>query len=73
MALIEVLELLYDREINTSVSCFWEGGWDLAIGDDMNGWKARTTVEDLEEAPRWFLINAAVLYPKLSLALKKRL
>ncbi len=35
----EVFQALYDSEINFNVSCFWDGGFDWAIGDLANGWR----------------------------------
>lgn len=35
----EILEEFYKNEINLSISCFWDRGWELKIGDEINGWK----------------------------------
>ncbi len=35
-----VMQKLYDSEINCSISCLWDGGWDIKLGDDMNGFMA---------------------------------
>jgi hypothetical protein len=32
----ETMQSLYDSEINCRVSCFWDGGWDVFIGDEIN-------------------------------------
>ena len=32
-----VFQRLYDSEINFSVSCFWDGGSIVRLGDDVNG------------------------------------
>ena len=39
-----VLARLYRSEINVSISTFWDGGWDVKLGDDMNGFEAETTI-----------------------------
>jgi hypothetical protein len=35
----EELQKLYNSEINVQISCFWDGGWSVALGDNMNGYK----------------------------------
>lgn len=59
-----VLQRLYDSEINASISWFWDGGFEVQLGDDMNGvdfeGNARTFVEAEEMLER----EAKRLYPK---------
>lgn len=43
--LADVLARLYRSEINVSIVTFWDMGWDVALGDEINGWKAETTIE----------------------------
>jgi hypothetical protein len=31
------LELIYASEINVRLETFWDGGWRVAVGDEMNG------------------------------------
>jgi len=33
------LKKLYDSEINVSITSFWDGGWRVALGDELNGFK----------------------------------
>lgn len=40
----EALARLYRSEINVSISTFWDGGWDVKLGDEMNGFVAETTI-----------------------------
>lgn len=49
-----VFERLYEREINFQVSCFWDGGYDFAIGDAGNGWQATANFETWAEGVQWF-------------------
>ena len=35
-------QAIYDSEINTHISSFWDGGWDVRLGDKLNGYKAET-------------------------------
>ncbi len=62
-SLSKILEDLYDSEINVSVSCFWDGGWDIALGDAANGWRAKTCVDNLDEAVPWLIENAKKAWP----------
>ena len=52
------LQALYDSEINFSISTFWDGGFDWKLGDEMNGYKANGTSEQIDEAI-WSLAMAA--------------
>jgi hypothetical protein len=31
------LQKIYDSEINVRIDSFWDGGWRVALGDEMNG------------------------------------
>jgi hypothetical protein len=44
MNLEEILQALYDSEINGSVSSLWHGGIDVALGDELNGYDAEGRV-----------------------------
>lgn len=33
------LKKIYDSEINIEISCFWDSGWQVRIGDSINGYK----------------------------------
>lgn len=35
--LIDVMEALYSSEINCGMQSFWDGGFDVWIGDEVNG------------------------------------
>jgi hypothetical protein len=34
---VSILQRLYDSEINFEVSCFWDAGFDVRLGDAVNG------------------------------------
>lgn len=34
---MDVLQALYDSEINFSIHTFWDAGFTVALGDEMNG------------------------------------
>lgn len=42
---------LYHSEINFTVSTFWDGGFDVSLGDNINGFVAETNV------PRWGMVE----------------
>lgn len=58
-ALLATLHHLYSLEINCGLSCFWDGGWDLWIGDELNGISAEGSVERLDDAAAWLRKHAA--------------
>ncbi len=63
-----VLNALYREEINCGLGSFWDGGWDVWIGDEMNGFRAEATFEraNLDKVPEWLVTNAERLYPMLT-------
>jgi len=54
---------LYDSEINVSLSWFWDAGFTVKIGDEVNGFVAQTTVETLLEVQDWLIETVKELYP----------
>lgn len=67
-ALAAVMQSLYNSEINCAVSCFWDGGWDVKLGDDMNGYQAEDNFDDLAEAAKWLTAEAKRHYPESQFA-----
>ena len=45
-----VMKKLYESEINCSISTFWDNGWDVKLGDEMNGFVAEGNFRNLVEA-----------------------
>jgi hypothetical protein len=58
MELGVVMDALYESEINCSVSTFWDGGFIVQLGDDMNGFVAEKDCRTATEAAE-FLDRAA--------------
>ena len=58
------LEKIYDSEINVSISWFWDGGINLTLGDEMNGYTAETSVETIAEIVPWLQNAIAKHYPR---------
>ena len=56
---MSVFQDLYDSEINFLVSCFWDGGFEVALGDELNGWKVRGMVIHFGMVEHW-LAEAAI-------------
>jgi len=69
MDLQTIMAKLYASEINCSIASFWDGGWTVKLGDEMNGFVAETNVATLDEAARFLDIQAHIHYPNSSFAL----
>ena len=61
--LILELEKVYDSEINYSIEVFWDGGFFVRIGDDMNGYVDEEIFKSLREGIKWLLKRVKELYP----------
>jgi len=64
--LVAVMSSLYESEINCRISSFWDGGFTVEIGDEMNGFHASKLfyVAELYLAGRWLGETARTLYPQ---------
>ena len=58
------LQALYDSEINFSISCFWDGGFDFELGDTDNGIKESFTTDTLEEGINELCAEAIDHFPQ---------
>jgi len=47
---MEILEQLYNSEINFRLSCFWDGGFDWRLGDETNGFIEQGTRDTISGA-----------------------
>jgi hypothetical protein len=63
LALSEVLNALYESELNFALIAEWDNGLLVRLGDEMSGWDAETYVRTAEQAADWLDENAKVLYP----------
>ena len=43
------LQKIYDSEINLRIGWFWDGGIEIRLGDDINGYLAEETVSIVAE------------------------
>lgn len=69
--LIEIMNRLYASEINCEVASFWDGGWQVRLGDYLNGYKASESgFTSLEDAAKWLNSAARLHYPDSDYAKK---
>lgn len=68
----DIFQELYDSEINFAVSCLWDGGFDVKLGDEHNGWKAQTGVRTWIAVNNWLRSEAIKAYPDSKFAQKYR-
>lgn len=57
------LQKIYDSEINFKISTFWDGGFDIALGDELNGIEAKTTVDVADDIVPWLKENFLEHFP----------
>lgn len=67
--LAEVMQRLYNSEINCGLSSFWDGGWTVWIGDELNGRHAEALFDhvDFDKIPQWLLDQADILVRRWNL------
>jgi hypothetical protein len=58
--LAKVMADLYAQEINCGIESFWDAGFTVWIGDDLNERKAEATfkADELDQATEWLAANA---------------
>jgi hypothetical protein len=66
------LQDLYDSEINFSIVTFWDGGYEVKLGDEWNGFKAEASLKRWEEVEPWLTRKAIEHHPKSLFALRYR-
>jgi hypothetical protein len=59
----DVFQRLYESEINFHVSSFWDCGFQVALGDGLNGWLAEDTVPAWAEVAPWLAATARAFFP----------
>ena len=60
---MSILQRLYDSEINFEVSGFYDAGFDVRLGDALNGFLAEGKVETWAEAEAWLRDQALAHFP----------
>jgi hypothetical protein len=66
MTLDEVIDRLYDSELNASISWLWDGGFEVKLGDEMNGFVAENaaTLKTAAEVAYWLDVAARRHFPE---------
>ena len=62
------LQKIYDSEINIRISWLWDGGIEVWLGDEMNGFLAQETVRSAAEIAPWLQEAIAHFYPESAYA-----
>jgi hypothetical protein len=57
------LQRIYESEINARISWLWDGGIDVRLGDEMNGYLAEENVAFVGEIVPWLQEAIAHFYP----------
>jgi hypothetical protein len=60
---MSTLQRLYDSEINFEVSGFYDAGFDVRLGDELNGFLAQGKVETWAEVEAWLRDQALAHFP----------
>ena len=61
----EILQTLYDSEINCRIESFWNGGWTGWLGDEMNGFTlGHARGQTLAECVAELANQACSVYPE---------
>lgn len=60
---MSILQDLYHSEINFSVSTVWDGGFDVKLGDEFNGFRAEGNFDRWGEVEPWLRDEAIRHYP----------
>ena len=60
---MSIFQRLYDSEINFEVSGFYDAGFDVRLGDALNGLLAEGKVETWAEAEAWLRDQALAHFP----------
>lgn len=57
------LQKIYDSEINIRIGWFWDGGIDVALGDEVGGFVAAENVPSVADIVPWLQEAIAHFYP----------
>jgi hypothetical protein len=64
----DIFEGLYDSEINFEVSGFYDAGFDVRLGNHLNGFLVKGKVETWAEAETWLRDQALTHFPNSKFA-----
>jgi hypothetical protein len=60
---MSIFQRLYDSEINFEVSGFYDAGFDVRLGDHLNGFLVKGKVETWADAETWLREQALTHFP----------
>lgn len=60
--LVDILQALYDQEVNFTITTFWDGGFTFVLGDEFNGFKAVEIFHTFAEGVHWLRSEAHKQY-----------
>ncbi|WP_309628200.1 hypothetical protein [Brevundimonas sp.] len=60
---VSVLQALHDSEINAGIQTFFDGQFEVWLGDEANGRKAETIADSYASAEAWLTMAARERYP----------
>jgi hypothetical protein len=60
---ISVFQELLNSKIYFSILCFWDGTFDVKIGDASNVWKETANLPAWEDVPIWLEVQALEHFP----------
>lgn len=66
LTLGQVLDWIYSYEMNVGLQSFWDGGWTVWLGDELNGHYAEKDFldEDFSKIPEWIRQSAEEQWTK---------
>jgi hypothetical protein len=69
---LNTLQQLYDSELNFELSCFWDGGFNWKLGDQLNGFFAKGHADTCEQAVQALARAACEVFPLSKFAQDRR-
>lgn len=67
----DILQEIYDEEINLTISWFWDEGIEVIIGDKFNGIIDEGGFDTIKEAMAWLSKRIIELYPNSDFAKRR--
>lgn len=67
---LTVFQDLYDSEINFKVWTMWDGGFEVRLGDEMNGYTAEWVCDTMVQAASFLRVQALLQFPESRFAKK---
>ena len=62
---MDIFQLLYENEINFSLTSFWDRGIRVRLGDELNGFESDDDCLDMEEALATLKSRAFQYHPNI--------